>query len=75
MIYIPAHGSHGHLQTLNKWYYTSCYIIPLRIDPTTYVSLDPVIHRELQNVIYMNKNINDQEKGGGSCPQVPVGYL
>jgi hypothetical protein len=21
MIYIPAHGSHGHLQTLNKWYY------------------------------------------------------
>jgi hypothetical protein len=21
MIYIPSHGSHGHLQTLNKWYY------------------------------------------------------
>jgi hypothetical protein len=21
MIYIPAHGSHGHFQTLNKWYY------------------------------------------------------
>jgi hypothetical protein len=31
---------------------------------TLYVSLDPVIHRELQNVIYMKKNIDVQEKGG-----------
>ena len=35
---------------------------------TLYVSLDPVIdpviHRELQNVIYMKTNINVQEKGG-----------
>ena len=25
----------------------------------------PVIHRELQNVVYMNKKIDVQEKGGG----------
>ena len=32
----------------------------------------PVIYRELQNVVYMKKKIDVQEKGGWSCPQVPV---
>ena len=29
------------------------------------ILLDSVIHRELQNVVYMKKNIDVQEKGGG----------
>ena len=37
-----------------------------------YVSLNPVIHRELQNVVYMKKKSMFKKKGGGSCPQVPV---
>jgi hypothetical protein len=36
------------------------------------VALDPVIHRELQNVVYMKKKSMFKKKGGGSCPQVPV---
>ena len=35
----------------------------------------PVIHRELQNVVYMKKKSMFKKKGGGSCPQVPVRIL
>ena len=32
-----------------------------------------MIHRELQNVVYMRKKKSMfKKKGGGSCPQVPV---
>ena len=35
----------------------------------------PVIHRELQNVVYMKKKSMFKKKGGGSCPQVPVDLI
>jgi hypothetical protein len=34
----------------------------------------PVIHRELQNVVYMEKKSMFKKKVGGSCPQVPVDH-
>ena len=53
-----------------KQHFATLYVSldPVEHFATLYVSLDPVIdpviHRELQNVIYMKTNINVQEKRG-----------